>query len=133
MKIGQLENVEIKNNTALVSINPKIYSLSAIFSAAYCLCDKAFILIDGHPAEEVLVELSPKNNSELMPILESFAEELINYVVYEIRDERNLELRNSIIEKLLISNKYEKYSKSVEIVSVEPAKTEHNSKIDNKK
>lgn len=118
MKIGQLQNIEIKDNSALISINPEIYSLSAIFSAAYVMCDKAFIMIDGHPAEEILVEISPKKGSELMPLVEEFNDELINYIVYEVRDERHRELRNAIVQKLLLPKEAGEYADRFQVKKV---------------
>jgi His-Xaa-Ser system protein HxsD len=109
MKIGQLQNIEIKDNSALININPEIYSLSAIFNAAYVMLDKAFILIDGHPSEEILVEISAKDNSELLELVKEFNEELINYVNYEIREQRDQELKKAIMQKAMIANDYEKY------------------------
>ena len=55
-----LDNIEVHKKFAIISINPKLYPLSVIYSAAYWLLDKAHVIIDGDPETEILVEIRPR-------------------------------------------------------------------------
>ena len=46
-----MQNVEFhsKENFIHFAVNPKLYSIETIFSAAYVLLDKAVVLGDGKP------------------------------------------------------------------------------------
>jgi His-Xaa-Ser system protein HxsD len=133
MKVGQLENVSITGDSALFSLNPEIYSLSAVFSAAYVLCDKAFIMLDGHPQDEILVEIIPKNGFELKKLVEDFNEELINQSVYEAREDVYKDFRKAIMEKLLLPSQYEKYAENVIVDKVVPVTRQKIHKEDGEK
>jgi hypothetical protein len=57
-----MENFEIdkESNSVVVSVNPKIFPLEVIYSAAYVFLDRAYIMIDGDPQEDILVQLKTK-------------------------------------------------------------------------
>jgi His-Xaa-Ser system protein HxsD len=94
-----------KENNVLVSVNPKIYPLEVIYSAAYVLIDKAYIVIDGDPEEEVIVELKPKEKSTDLEILgRDFNNELLNYAVYKTQSEKNAGLRQALLQRALLTN-----------------------------
>jgi len=97
-----LNNLEIHKDFVIASINPKLYPLSIIFSAAYALLDRAHIIIDGDPNTEILVELKRKNKEESLEELgRDFNDELVNYVVYMIQSIRNKKIREDIMENAL--------------------------------
>ena len=60
-----ISNMEINKEEgyALISINPKIYPLDVVYSAVYILLDKAYIVIDGDPEEEIIVEIRSKEKN----------------------------------------------------------------------
>ncbi|MBU0666569.1 MAG: hypothetical protein ABIC91_01485 [Nanoarchaeota archaeon] len=100
-----LDNMEIHKNFAIVSLNPKIYPLSVIFSAAYWLLDKAHVIIDGDPETEILVEMRPRDKDvDLKELGNKFNDELINYAVYTVQSTRNKRLREMIVENALSGN-----------------------------
>ena len=47
-----------------MKINPNLYSLEVIYSAAYAFLNKAYILLDGNPEKEILVKLKSKSNED---------------------------------------------------------------------
>ena len=55
-----MENFEIRDGSVFVSVNPRIYPLDIIFSAAFIFTDKNYIILDGNPEEEILVQIKPK-------------------------------------------------------------------------
>ena len=101
-----LSNIEIneKEDYVLVSINPKIYFLDVIYSAAYILLDKAHIVLDGDPEEEIIAEIRPKGKQDLRALAMAFNDELLNYSVYKTQSEKNKEIRQAIIQRALLSN-----------------------------
>lgn len=100
-----LKNVKIFDDAALMEIDPKIYPLSVVHSAAYILIDKAFIVLGGDPKEKLLVEIRRKDASQdLRALVIAFNEELLNYAAYSIQFEKNKELREAILRRVLLTN-----------------------------
>ena len=58
-------NMKIENDSVILNINAKIYALETIYSAAYVFLDRAYILLDGDPENEVIIELKPKAEENL--------------------------------------------------------------------
>lgn len=97
-----VDNLEVdeKTGNVVVSVNPKIYPMTTIFSAAYVLVDKAWVLIDGDPNEEIIVQLRRKDSKiNLEELGRQFNNELVNYSVYNAQVEKNAVLRGMIIQK----------------------------------
>jgi len=101
-----INNLEIdkKGGYLIVSINPKIYPLEVIYSAAYVFLDKAYLTIDGNPEEEISVQMKPKGKENLEKLGMEFNNELVNYAVYVVQATRNQPLRKAIIERTLLTN-----------------------------
>lgn len=101
-----VDNLEIQKekNSVIVSVNPKIFPLNVIFSAAYAFMDKAYIIIDGDPNEEILVQLKSKEeNPRLDKLGREFNNELINYSFFLEEWKKNKNLRDMIFDKILKS------------------------------
>lgn len=106
-KINALNNIELdeKGEYAIFSVNPRIYSLDLVYSASYIMIDKAFIILDGDPKEKIMVEIRKKTkDQELKTLVREFNEELLNYAVYKAQSEKNKNLREMILQKVLLSN-----------------------------
>ena len=79
-------NIEMNDddNCVSVSINPSIYPLDVIYSAAYVFLDRAYVFIDGDPQKNVVVELKPKDGkTDLETLGRELNNELLNYAVYK--------------------------------------------------
>jgi His-Xaa-Ser system protein HxsD len=98
------ENIKIENNSAVLSINPKLYALDAIYSAAYVFLDKAYIVLDGDPEKEILVKIKPKEGGDLEKLGNEFLNELINYADYQKRAEQTKKIREMLLQRALITN-----------------------------
>ena len=97
-----MENFEIKDGSVFISVNPKIYPLDIIFSAAYIFTDKNYIILDGNPDEEIIVEIKPKENTaEMEKVAMEFNNELVNYGSYAVQLARNAHLREHILHRVL--------------------------------
>jgi len=101
-----INNIEInkEGNYILISINPKIYPMEIIYCAAYVFLDRAYVLIDGNPEEEVFVELKPKGDVDLKTLGMEFNNELLNYEVYTIQAARTQQVRDALVERVFLTN-----------------------------
>lgn len=102
-----INNLEIdkKGGYLIVSVNPKIYPLEVIYSAAYVFIDRAYLVVDGNPEEEVFVQMKPKDkNDDMEKLGNEFNNELLNYAVYVVQAMKNQPLRKAIIERAMMTN-----------------------------
>lgn len=98
------KTVEIKDNKALVEVNPEVYSLDAIYGAAYNFLEDAYIYLQKK-GENILIQLkSQENNSEeeLKKLAEDFLNELITVGLRLKISEKNKKLREYIISAALV-------------------------------
>ena len=100
------ESIELhpERNFALVSVNPKIYSLGVVFSAAYVLLEKAFVVIDGNPDEQVIVSLRPKKGRGIRAIADEFNEQLVNFAVNFDQSGRTRALREEFVKQAFLAH-----------------------------
>lgn len=99
-------NIEIyeKEGYVWVSINPKIYSLDLVCSTAYLFTDDCYVLIEGDPDEEIIVELRPKKEKDLKALGGEFNNELLKYAAYAANSTRNAKIRELILKRALLLN-----------------------------
>ncbi len=101
---GNLE-INKKEGFVMVSVNPKIYPLDVVLSSSYMFTDKNYVLVDGDPEEELIVELRPKDkNADIEKLGRDFNNELINYANYAVRAIQNQGMREAIIHRVLMTN-----------------------------
>lgn len=106
---GNLE-IHEKEGYVWVSINPRIYRLEVVYSAAYMFLETCYVLIDGDPQEEIIVELRPKNETnpaDLRTFGREFNNELVNYANYAVQCIRNMGIRETILKRVLLTNNIE--------------------------
>lgn len=99
--------IQEKEGCILISINPRIYPLDVIYSAAYVFLDKAYLLLDGDRKKKIVVELRPKEKSDkgdLEKLGREFNNELLNYAVYKKQSERNAPIRQAIVQRALLTS-----------------------------
>ena len=101
---GNLE-INKKDNYVLISVNPKIYPVDVVLSSAYIFTDSCYVLVDGDPNEEIIVELRPKDKKEdIEKIGRDFNNELVNYANYAVQAIKNSRLREAILNRVLLTN-----------------------------
>ena len=95
-----------KDAAVVIKINSKIYPLHTVYSASYVFLDRCYIMLDGDPEKEILVELRLKKDSnlELGVLAREFFNELLNYAFYEEQSRKNATLRNTLLRAALLSN-----------------------------
>jgi len=102
-----MEQFKINNEkgTVTLSINPKLYSMDVVYSASYVFTENCYVMLDGDPNHEIIVELKPKSNdTELAKTAMEFSNELINYASYEAQCRRNSKLREILMHRILLTN-----------------------------
>ncbi len=100
-------NMEInkKEGYALLSVNPNIYPLDVVLSTAYVFLERCYVLVDGDPNEEIVVELRPKDKKQDIEKLgREFNNELVSYASYAVQSLKNAPLREAIINRVLLTN-----------------------------
>jgi len=99
-----MEGVNVEGDSAILRINPKVYALETIYSAAYVFLDRAYIFLDGDPEKEIVVRLKAKTNEDMNRLGGEFFNELINYADYQKRAEQTKKIREMLLERALITN-----------------------------
>lgn len=91
-------------NTIVIKLNPKIYSLEAIYGACYVFVDRAYLFLDGDPKKEIQVFIKGKQKmfrKKLEVLVGEFENELLNYALREKIAKNNRKIREYIIGKAL--------------------------------
>lgn len=87
-----------------VNINPCLFPLDVVYTAAYVLLDKYYILLDGDTKKSIRVILTPKEkNANLEKAKAEFNNELINYAFYKEQSKKNSALRQIMLQAALLS------------------------------
>lgn len=87
-------------NFLIVSVNPKIYSLDVVYSAAKGFLDKAYLVIDGDPKNEIIVEIKPKKKaSDLETLGRDFNNELIRFAADKAPQRQDLSEKPKSVSK----------------------------------
>ena len=114
---NKLGNIEIneKEGYAFFHVNPKIYSMDVVYAAAYVMIDRAFVILDGDPKKEIKVEIRKKEERHnLNELVRLFNEELLNYATYKIQSERNKNIREMLLQRVLLTNVPHVFDKKLE-------------------
>jgi His-Xaa-Ser system protein HxsD len=94
--------IDKESNSVVISVNPKIFPLEVIYSASYVFLDKAYVMMDGNPQENIAVQLKAKNSGEdLQSLALEFNNELVSYSVYVVQAARTSEIRKAIVQRAL--------------------------------
>ncbi|HDR53601.1 MAG TPA: hypothetical protein ENN60_02950 [archaeon] len=87
-----------------VRVNPKLYPVDLIYSAAYTLMDKAYVMLDGSLEETVFVILKPRNpvvgDADLEKLGQTFYDELTAAAFYAVQLSRNQGVREALLTGL---------------------------------
>ena len=99
-----MQPFEIKDGSIFLSINPKIYPLDVIYAASYVYLDKCYIILDGHPEQEIIIELKPKIAQDNEKLGYEFYNELLSYALYKTRSQKNQNIREAIVQRALLTS-----------------------------
>lgn len=94
------ENIEIKNNTAVLRLNKEMYSPEAIFGAAHIMTDKCYVLVDCDSSHYIVKVSGKKRSGDVENLAKEYTNELVNFVVNSQKTEEMYEFRNLIMRKI---------------------------------
>ena len=95
-----------KENKTVILINPKLYSLEAVYGAAYVFLDKAYIYLEQDPRSKIKVNLKWKTKmtkKRLEVMRGEFLNELLNFSLREKISKSNRKIREYIVARALVS------------------------------
>jgi His-Xaa-Ser system protein HxsD len=90
--------------TIVLRLNPKVYPLDVVYSAAYVFLDRAYILLDGDPKKQILVKLTSKKQGDPKVLAGEFQNELINYADYFQRAAQTRKIREVLLQRAMLTN-----------------------------
>jgi hypothetical protein len=88
---------------SVLSVDPRIYPLETVYSAAYVFLDRAYILLEGDPKKEIRVLVRPKGGGDPERMGMDFFNELLSYARYFSSVRENSEVTRMIIQRALFS------------------------------
>ena len=91
-----------EDNFVLIEVNPDIYPLEVVYSAAYVFLDRAYIRLDGDADEKIIVELRPKGDYPLGQLKNEFNNELLNYAFHKSQIENSGDIRKILMQRALL-------------------------------
>lgn len=101
------DDISVESGVAILKLKASVYPIDVVYSAAYTMLDKAYILFDGDQ-DEVIVSIRSKEADSSDELVKSlgveFADQLINYGVYKNQAEKNAGIRQAIIQRVLLTN-----------------------------
>lgn len=104
-------------NAILFSINPKVYSLEAIYGASYVFVDRAYLFLDGDPKREIQVRIKGKkkmSQKKLESLVGEFSNELLNYALRQKIAKANKKIREYVVGKALYYSTGEIFEESAD-------------------
>lgn len=110
-----IKEINIDKSTCSFSICTAIYSIDAIFKAAYIFLDEYYIFLDRRDNDHITIHITAKNNSSVIlwdDIVNEFNNELLRQNCHYIiqRDSKNI--RELILGRAL-------YEECIEVSTVE--------------
>lgn len=91
-----------EDNFVSIEINPAIYPLDVVYSAAYVFLDRVYIRLDGNPDEKIIVELRPRDGYSLGQLKNEFNNELLNYAFHKSQIENSGDIRKILMQRALL-------------------------------
>src|SRR3989338_6541593 len=75
--------IEIHPGFGILTINPKLFPLPVVYAASAKFLEKVYLLIDGDPSEEIVIEMRPRQpKADLVAV----GRELSNQLVRELEN-----------------------------------------------
>ncbi len=91
-------------DTAVISVNPALYPIDAIYGASYVFIDRAYIFLDGEENKVINIYIKSKKKSSLSALkalVGEFQNELLNYSFRDKINKSTRKVREGIIERAL--------------------------------
>ena len=96
----------MSKKTKIILIDPRLYSLEAVYGAAYAFLDKTYIYLERGPKSKIKVILRGKtgfSEKKLENLKGEFLNELLNFSLREQISKRNKKIREYVVARALVS------------------------------
>lgn len=103
----------MKENKIIVLVDPKLYSLEAVYGAAYAFLDKAYIYLEEGPKSKIQISLKGKEKlteKESEALKGEFLNELLNFSLRDKISKNNKKIREYIVARTLTSSLHREHS-----------------------
>ena len=94
-------------NETIVSVDLKIYSLEAVYGAAYLFLDKAYFYLEESPKSKIKVNIKGKEKlteKKLENLKDEFLNELVNSDLRDRISKSNKKIREYILGRVMVSS-----------------------------
>ena len=95
-----------KENQTIVLTDPKLYSLEAVYGAAYAFLDKAYVYLEQGPGSKIKINIKGKERltkKGLEDLKGEFLNELLNFSLRDKISKNNRKIREYIVARALAS------------------------------
>ncbi|MCF7862095.1 hypothetical protein K9M79_07695 [Candidatus Woesearchaeota archaeon] len=100
-----MKNVKIDCGVATITVNAKMHTKPATYSAANMFLERAYVILDGDPDTKIEVTLEPKKEgSDPKQLAGDFMDELIKYEDYHQRAKQTRPIKEAILQRALATN-----------------------------
>lgn len=112
---GEAISIDNKNGIARISLNPLVYNMNVIYTTSYLFLEKSYVLLDGDPKKEIIVELRPKElgpnerialenneNSSIKQLCYEFMDSLIITGFSRMQNKESADVKSLILKRILL-------------------------------
>lgn len=92
---------DVLGDLATVSVDPTVYSETAIFKAAYWLTDRFYLFVDKSPSGAWCIEVrnKPGSSADLKHACAEFCNSLIDFRLRDIVNRETLGIREALVKR----------------------------------
>ena len=98
--------IEEKENKIIITVNPLLYSLEVVYSAAYTFIDKVYLFLEESTKNQIAINIKGKEKltkKRLEDLAGEFCNELLNCALRDKISKNNQKIREQIIARALFS------------------------------
>lgn len=118
-----------KENKTSVLVDPKVYSLEAVYAAAYLFLDRAYFFLEEGPKSKIKINIKGRDKlteKKLKNLEDEFLNELLNSSLRDRISKNNKKIREYILGRVLTSALNQDSQGKVCDYSHEPKKIQEN-------
>lgn len=97
--------IDVSKNQVLITADPNIYPLEAIYGAAYVFLNRAYVFLEKNKEEKILISMKARqkmNRKQLGDLSGEFNNELLSYSLRNEISKNNKKIREYIVGRALI-------------------------------
>lgn len=91
----------IKKNKVTLKLNQELYPLETIYTVSYLYLDEAYFFLKKDDKNRIIIEITPKNKTDIENFAKEFKNQLINYGQQILINKENSDIKKKILEEIL--------------------------------